>query len=273
MNIPIGRGQFSILLIFGTSLNKNQSQLYLISFHLFIIQRWDARSFKRCTSCGTCGVDCWFTFRRSSKLVPLRVWLSDKIRRLSAGNKRWAEINDSCLFALHPLTSVGGVVWWERNGAQKKPNIEWKRFAFCVSWFCVKWKGKSLSLIFRETRQMAGAHRLEKLYQSFTFRTWTNKLFRPFSHLFWIFNVLNLCPRLVLLFEEKLFIEKALRGKVFFQSIKYTSEHRKYDEFMCIMYEAITGEKREMCANKQAEGKQDKFCRFVYRRWSLTCVD
>lgn len=72
---------------------------------------------------------------------------------------------------------------------------------------------------------------------------------------------LDLCPRLDLPLKKYVVAKgkSSASGKVLFQRVKHTSEHCKYDEFMCIMYEAIARKKREMYANKQAEEEQDKF--------------
>jgi hypothetical protein len=50
-------------------------------------------------------------------------------------------------------------------------------------------------------------------------------------------------------------IENTLANrKIFFQSTKHTSEYHKYDEFMCIMYDAFTkGEVKQKHTNKQVQ--------------------
>lgn len=71
----------------------------------------------------------------------------------------------------------------------------------------------------------------------------------------------NLWPRWKLL-ERKLSTRTSSTGN-FFQSMKHTSEHHKYDEFMCIMYEAITREKKpdESYANRsKREGWVSRMC-------------
>jgi hypothetical protein len=53
--------------------------------------------------------------------------------------------------------------------------------------------------------------------------------------------------------------------KIPFQSIKHTSELHKYDEFMCIMYEAITREKarRRRYVNTKAGASERRMSRQI----------
>lgn len=116
--IGVDQADFSFSRRFRAVVNKKSILIKtLISFLIPLQQRWDLGSTLRCPSCGPCSAHCWFTFRWSSELVSLCVWLSDKVRRLSAGKKSIALLVFVCnlLFA---QTSFD-VCWWGFRGWRK----------------------------------------------------------------------------------------------------------------------------------------------------------
>lgn len=96
MNIQIGSDQCSTPLIFGESMERINLGFNSIGIYFFVfdfsrfghVQRRDVGSTQRCTGCGTRGAHRRLTFRWSSELLSLCFWLSNEVRRLSAGKRK-----------------------------------------------------------------------------------------------------------------------------------------------------------------------------------------